>query len=157
MQYILYCTGNSTWFQTEVRSPCSYTKMELPTGEGIVQRYSFIDSGDYVDMAEDYRSYLKDKYGDYLTVNDDTETPVALEIIGAVDKVKQVFGVPVSSPLELTTYKEAQEMVEELYGEGLSNMSVKLSGWMNGGVQQKMLDSVNLISDLGSEKRICRT
>ena len=29
-------------------------------GEGIVQRYSFIDSGDYVDMAEDYRSYLKD-------------------------------------------------------------------------------------------------
>ena len=121
-------------------------------GEGIVQRYSFIDSGDYVDMAEDYRSYLKDKYGDYLTVNDDTETPVALEIIGAVDKVKQVFGVPVSSPLELTTYKEAQEMVEELYGEGLSNMSVKLSGWMNGGVQQKMLDSVNLISDLGSKK-----
>ena len=103
-------------------------------------------------MAEDYRSYLKDKYGDYLTVNDDTETPVALEIIGAVDKVKQVFGVPVSSPLELTTYKEAQEMVEELYGAGLSNMSVKLSGWMNGGVQQKMLDSVNLISDLGSKK-----
>ena len=43
-------------------------------------------------------------------------------------------------------------MVEELYGEGLSNMSVKLSGWMNGGVQQKMLDSVNLISDLGSKK-----
>lgn len=85
-------------------------------------------------------------------MNDDTETPVALEIIGAVDKVKQVFGVPVSSPLELTTYKEAQEMVEELYGEGLSNMSVKLSGWMNGGVQQKMLDSVNLISDLGSKK-----
>ena len=31
-------------------------------------------------------------------------------------------------------------------------MSVKLSGWMNGGVQQKMLDSVNLISDLGSKK-----
>ncbi|MDF2610467.1 MAG: hypothetical protein K0R92_1941 [Lachnospiraceae bacterium] len=121
-------------------------------GEGIAQRYRFIDSGDYVDMAGNYCTYLENKYGDYLTINDDTEVPVVVEIIGAVDKVKQVFGVPTTRPLELTTYKEAQGIIEELYEEGLSNMSVKLTGWMNGGVQQKILKSEKLVSDLGNKK-----
>ena len=128
-----------------------YEDQTVP-GEGIKQRYCFIDSDNYVDMANEYRSYLEKEYADYLQMNDDTQVPVALEIVGAVDKVKQVMGVPVSRPLELTTYKEAQKIVEELYAEGMSNMSVKLTGWMNGGVQQRILNSAKTVSDLGSKK-----
>lgn len=124
----------------------------LQLDEKIVQRYCFVNSGSYVDMANTYRDYLVEKYNGYLTVNDDTSTPVALEIVGAVDKVKQVFGVPVSRPLELTTFEEAENMISELHAAGMSNMSVKLSGWMNGGVQQKMLSDVNVISSLGGKK-----
>lgn len=121
-------------------------------GEGIIQRYCFINSGNYVDMAGSYRNYLENKYGDYLSMRNDTEAPVVVEILGAVDKVKQVFGVPTSRPVELTTYKEAQGIIEELYNDGLKNMSVKYTGWMNGGVNQKVLSKVKLISDLGSKK-----
>ncbi|MBQ9142780.1 MAG: hypothetical protein IJX63_13485 [Lachnospiraceae bacterium] len=127
---------------------------QLPQDEKIVQRYRFIDSDSYVDMANVYHDYLENKYSGYLTKNDDNEAPVAIEIVGAVDKIKQIFGVPVSKPLELTTYKEAEEIVTELQASGMNNMSVKMSGWMNGGVQQKMLEKVKLISDLGSKKAL---
>lgn len=120
--------------------------------EDLVTRYRFLDSGNYVDMAMAYNDYLTVKYGDDLTLNDDTQTPVNIEIVGAVDKVKQVLGVPVSRPLKLTSYEEAQIIVSELLGEGMTNMSVKMTGWMNGGVKQTILKDVDLISDLGSKK-----
>lgn len=120
--------------------------------ESIVQSYRFIDSDSYIDMALTYRDYIQEIYGGLLTENDETQTPAVVEIIGAVDKVKQVAGIPVSRPLPLTTYKETKAMLEQLQADGLSNMSVKLSGWMNGGVQQKLLDDVHLVSGLGSKK-----
>ena len=120
--------------------------------ENLMQRYRFVNSGNYVDMANDYREYLLSKYDGYLTLNEDTDTPVALEILGAVDKTKQVLGIPVSRPLKLTTYKEAKQIIDELQGEGIRNLSVKLSGWMNGGVRQSVLNHAKLVSDLGTSK-----
>ncbi len=124
---------------------------ELPD-ESLVQRYSFISSGSYVDMAKDYQDYLKDKYGQYLSLNSDGNAPVVIEVVGAVDKIKQVLGVPVSKPLRLTTFNEAGNIIESLQNDGLQNMSVKLSGWCNGGVKQKILKKVKPISSLGSRK-----
>ncbi|MBE6023289.1 MAG: hypothetical protein E7231_08660 [Cellulosilyticum sp.] len=124
---------------------------QLPV-ENLVQRYYFVDSNDYSDMAECYRNYMTEKYDGYLSMKDDVVAPVSVEVLCAVDKVKQVMGVPVSKPLELTTYKEAQEIIEELSADGFQNMSVKLTGWMNGGVNQKILKDIELISDLGSKK-----
>lgn len=124
---------------------------ELPD-EDLVQRYSFVNSGSYVDMAKCYADFLHDKYGSYLALNEDTSVPVAVEIIGAVDKIKQIAGVPVSRPLKLTTYNEAAQMITELSNDGIDNMSVKLTGWANGGVAQKLLKHVNTISALGSKK-----
>lgn len=124
---------------------------ELPEGS-LVQRYSFVDSGSYNDMAKDYQAYLLDKYEGYMTENEDEETPVAVEIIGAVDKVKQIMGVPVSRPLKLTTFNEAADIITELKNDGLNNMVVKLSGWANGGINQKVLNRIKPVSDLGSKK-----
>lgn len=124
---------------------------ELPD-ETLRQRYRFVGSNRYVDMAKTYQGYLQEQYGDYLAVNEDTQTPVAVEMIGAVDKVKQVFGIPTSRPLRLTSYQEALEIVKQLKEEGMDNLSVKYTGWMNGGVRQQMLSKARTISELGSEK-----
>ena len=124
----------------------------LPAGEKICQRYRFISSGDYVDIAEEYRSYLMEKYDGYFTEQEDTEAPVMIEVLGAVDKIKQIVGIPMSVPLALTTYEEAENLLLDLYGNGLKNMSVKLSGWTNGGVEQKVLNRINLVNALGSKK-----
>lgn len=122
--------------------------------ESIIQRYRFLESDDYVTMAKGYGDYLTNKYSGYLTKNEDTEAPVCIEILGAVDKVKQILGVPVSRPLELTTYNEALDIIKDLNGNGMKNMSVKLTGWMNGGVRQSILKNVKPISDLGSKKNL---
>ncbi len=124
---------------------------QLPD-ETIRQRYRFIASNSYVDMAKVYQAYFMENCGVSLSLNDDAQTPVALEIVGAVDKVKQVLGVPVSRPLKLTGYSEAEAIVRQLKDEGMDNLSVKFTGWMNGGVKQKILEDVDLVSDLGRKK-----
>ncbi len=120
--------------------------------ESLVQRYRFISSDSYVDMAVAYREYLLKEYEGYMALKQDQSTPIGLEILGAADKAKQVLGIPVSKPLKLTTYKEAKELIEELRGEGMDNLWVKFSGWANGGVRQKLLSKVKLVSQLGSKK-----
>ena len=125
---------------------------DLPEGEKIVQRYRFMDSTDYVDMAYAYRDYLETTYGDYMSLNNDTSAPVSVELIGAVDKVQQVLGVPVSLPLKLTSYKDAKTLIDDMSSQNMGKISVKYSGWCNGGVDQKILTSVNTIAALGSSK-----
>ena len=124
---------------------------ELPD-ENLVQRYSFIAKGDYVDMAKDYADNLHERYGSYLSLNEDKSVPVALEIVGAVDKVKQICGVPVKRPWKLTTYNEAAQMLTELTNEGMTNIHAKMTGWCNGGVSQQLLKSAKTIAALGSKK-----
>lgn len=125
---------------------------KLPEDESIVQRYTFVNSGSYVDMAKTYADNLKKQYGDRFALNSTESTPAVIEIVGAVDKVKQIVGVPVSRPLKLTSYKEAGEMIEEIKNDGIQNMSVKLTGWCNGGASQKILKKVKPIAALGSKK-----
>ncbi len=124
---------------------------DLPD-ETITQRYKFVNSGSYVDMAKTYGEYLQKEYAGYLDLVSDTSTPVAIEMVGAIDKVKQIVGVPVSRPLKLTSYSEASNILDQLTAAGLTNMHVKLSGWCNGGVQQKVLSKTKTIGALGSKK-----
>lgn len=144
-QYIMDQTGSNSAIYV-------YQK-DLPD-ETLTQRYRFIHSTDYTDMAKEYQSYLKEKYKGYFTKNEDASTPVAIEIVGAVDKIKQILGVPVSMPLKLTTFKEAEDMIRELKGQGMENLSVKLTGWCNGGVNQKVLNKVKPLSELGGKKAL---
>lgn len=120
--------------------------------ETLVQRYRFVDSGSYVDMADTYHDYLEQRYPDAFVKKEDTDVPVAVEILGAVDKVEQICGIPVSKPLALTTYEEAENLITDLKESGIENLSVKLSGWSNGGMNQKILKNVKLIGRLGDKK-----
>lgn len=124
----------------------------LPAGESMVQRYRFVDSNNYVDMAKAYQAYLLET--ETLTKKDTAEAPVLIEIIGAVDKIKQVLGVPVSKPLTLTTFEEATGLVQEFKAAGMNELSVKLTGWANGGVKQKMLEKIKVVKQLGNEKEL---
>ncbi|MBO4680249.1 MAG: hypothetical protein J5626_11345, partial [Lachnospiraceae bacterium] len=81
---------------------------------------------------------------------DDASTPVTVEVVGAVDKVKQILGIPVSRPLALTTYKEATDLISQISADGISNLSVKYIGWCNGGVKQKYLKNIRKVTALGS-------
>ncbi len=126
---------------------------ELPE-ESLIQRYRFLASDSYVDMAKAYQEYLFGKYEGYFVKKEHTQAPAVIELIGAVDKVQQVVGIPLLKPLKLTNFTEAKEIMEDLRNAGIQNMSVKLTGWMNGGVRQKMLNKIRTVSELGSKKSL---
>ncbi len=125
---------------------------KLPQDEKIEQRYIFVDSNNYVDMAHEYETYLKKTYGEsYFKMHDDTSTPVNVEIIGAVDKTEQIVGIPVSRPLELTSFDEAGEIADELNEKGFKNVNIRYTGWCNGGVNQTVLSKAKPVSKLGGK------
>ncbi len=122
-----------------------------PTGT-IRQRYRFVESSSYGMMAKSYRDYLMAKNPSLKKI-ESSSTPVNITLIGAIDKVKQRLGFPVSVPLELTSYQEAYDMIDDLKGTGYHNLSIRYRGWMNGGIKQKIATSVKTISELGSKSK----
>jgi hypothetical protein len=123
---------------------------QLPK-EVISQRYIFIEDTDYTAMATSYREYMQDIYPE-LTKLTESDLPVAVEIIGAVDRTKHVLGVPTRQPDALTTYEETVDIVDQLLSFGISDLRVKLNGWFNSGVLHDAPNKVSLISELGSKK-----
>lgn len=118
----------------------------------IVQRYRFLDSGSYVDMATAYGDYLRSKYPELNREDRSADLPVSVELVGAIDKTVVRFGLPVDSVAPATTFTQAQEIMRDLADEKIGNLSVRMSGWSNGGVNQKVLTSVKAVRELGGEK-----
>ncbi len=125
---------------------------DLPK-EKLSQRYLFIDSDDYVEMASEYREYLKRTFP---TLADSAEDklPFVVEMIGGVDNKDHVFGVPVTKDLPLTSYKAANNIMEELTESGVDNFTVKYTGWSNGGVHNSSMKKVKLTKKLGSKSNL---
>ncbi len=119
--------------------------------EVISQKYIFIDKNDYSSMATTYREYLMSRHPE-LVKKTESDLPVAIELIGAVDRTKHVFGIPTRQPDELTSYKEAKGVVEQLLSYGITDLNIKYNGWFNEGIIHEAPNKVDLISELGSKK-----
>ncbi len=123
---------------------------KLPDEE-LKQRYILLDDDDYVSMATAYREYLMDRFP-MMSKNTESDFPVAVEIIGAIDRTKHYMGVPVRRPYELTSYEEALGIIKELKEAGFTDLSINYNGWFNGGILHKAPNKVKLVSELGSKK-----
>lgn len=118
----------------------------------ISQRYRFVDSDNYVDMAKAYGEYLYEKHPEISDLNENADMPVNVELVGAIDKTVVKFGMPVDSAVPVTTFADAQVIVKELSEDEIKNLSVRFSGWSNGGVQQKVLNNIKVVKKLGGEE-----
>ena len=119
----------------------------LPQDEYIEQSFTFVDSGSYVDMAKAYRNKLIAGKQKLNTEN----VPVAVEIVGAIEKIQQVAGMPKVLPYKLTSYSEAADIINEIDEMGIKNVNYKLKGFINGGVRQKLMNKVKFVSQLGGK------
>ena len=117
----------------------------------IIQRYRFVDSTDYVDMANAYGEYLRGVYPSLAANDASEEMPISVELVGAIDKKVVKFGMPVDSVVPTTTFSQAETIISDLLNNGVKNMSVRMSGWSRGGVNQKVLTSVKVLRQLGGE------
>lgn len=123
----------------------------LPEGS-ITQRYRFIAGEGYMDMAATYRDYLYPAGSNPQVA--DSEAHTVVEMVGAIDKVQQVFGVPTNVPIPMTTYNQAAELTKQLIAEQFPNLSIRYAGWTNGGLNQSILNDIDLMSEMGSESEL---
>jgi len=124
----------------------------LPAGERITLRYILCDEPGYVGMAKEYRSWLQDKYpqlGKGLTA--DSNVPIAVELVGAVNKTQHRFGLPFDLSLKLTSYNEMTEMINDFNSFGWKNVHIKLNGWFNRSVDHTVPTKIKLVGVLGSK------
>jgi len=123
----------------------------LPVGENITLRYTPCSQDGYVGMAKEYRSWLMQKYP-FLGTRPEDGVPIAIEIVGAVNKTQHRLGIPIDLPLKLTSYKEAEGMINDFAKWGWKNVRIKLTGWFNRSVEHTIPGKIKLISELGSKK-----
>ncbi len=114
----------------------------------VVQRYCFIDADNYVEMAEAYGDYLRSRPA-FRQEQADPDVPVHVELVGAIDKTIPKMGVPVNSVVPVTTFSEAKEIMDELVSSGIKHLNLRMTGWSNGGVRQKVLNGVHVQGELG--------
>ena len=124
---------------------------EIPQ-DTIVQRYRFIDSDSYADMAVAYGSYLRERYPSLADAALEEDMPVSVELVGAIDKTMVKFGMPIDSVVPATTFAQAESILSRLTAAQPGSLSLRYTGWANGGVTQKVLSRVRTERVLGGEK-----
>lgn len=128
---------------------------EIPQ-DTIIHRYRFLETANYVDMANAYGDYLKETYPEMAEAAASEMSPVSVEIVGAIDKTVVKFGVPVDSVFSTTTFAQAEEMISDLVGRGVKNLNVRMAGWANGGVTQQVMTGVDILRELGGKKSMTK-
>jgi hypothetical protein len=109
------------------------------TGEGL----------DYVNVAEAYRNYLIKEKG--LTAHPQKPS-LSLELYGSIDVKAAFLGFEYSKQQTLTTFKQAQSIMDALRKKGVSNLTVQYLGWGNNGLLNKQLpNKANPLSNLGGQ------
>ena len=121
---------------------------EMPQ-DTIVQRYRFVNSDSYVEMANAYGDYLRERYPQLAQRTAAEEMPVSVEVLGAIDKKMVRFGMPIDTVVATTTFAQAGDLIADLKAKDVKNLSVRMTGWANGGVNQKVLGSVRPVGAMG--------
>ena len=122
---------------------------QIPT-DTIIQRYHFLEGCDYTAMAHAYGDYLR-KNPELKNETASEEFPVNVELVGAINKVVSKLGFPVDSVLPVTTFDQSGEIIQELTDAGVKDLHVRMTGWCNGGVRQKVLTGIHVLGELGGE------
>lgn len=126
---------------------------QTPYRGGISVKYYFLTGheADYVGMAKTYRNYLVDK-GTLSLVDRDENIPFYIDTMGAVDMITRKMGIPVSNQVPITTFDQAQYMMDQLMQKGVRNIKLRYKGWYNGGLFYTAPAKMEVEKVLGGEK-----
>lgn len=133
-----------------------YVRDERPYKKNIVFNYYFMDEGknSYADFAAYYRNLLIEEgiIGKKL----DGKIPFVYGLVGAIDVRKHFLGIPYSGYEVLTSFEQAEDIIQSFSDMGIEEMKVKYSGWFNGGLKQTDISKVKVLSCLGGNKKLSR-
>lgn len=131
----------------------SYYTDSLP--ENYIARYYFLngEDADYIGMAEKYRDYLIKEHN-MDKVDSSVSNTLAISLYGAVKKSKHFLGIPYTGQEALTTYKEAEELIDRLSNDKVDKVFVNYLGWADGGLETTIDPEISPNSKLGGKKAL---
>ncbi len=117
--------------------------------------YSFLQGEDasYSGLAKCYREKLisEGKLGELETTKENT---FFLNVMGVVETEEHFLGVPYDGQYAMTTFAQAQEIVEALHEKGVDGINLNYKGWFNGGIYHDVADKVSVSGKLGGVKEL---
>ncbi|MGG4127384.1 DUF5696 domain-containing protein [Paenibacillus illinoisensis] len=128
---------------------------EDPFRGDIQVRYHFLHGEDasYSGMARLYQQQLVDG-GVLKPLEEQTELPFYVSVLGAVDQKASFLGVPYRTTLAMTTYEQAAHMAATLQQEGVSRIQMRYQGWFGGGFSHHTPTQVKLDREVGSRSEL---
>ncbi len=154
---------NSAWFDFSLRSNDSYFMGQsnaalsayetniIPEDRITVRYYPIAKEGaDYVDVALRYQKHLVDT-GVLTEGKTSEDMPFYLDIFGGTVKQQSVLGFPVALETAATTYEEAKQIIEELYGLGIDNMVITYEDFNAAGMTSRISNKVDYSGTLGGK------
>lgn len=155
--FTLIAKGDVTLTSSEQNRTLPRFQQEPPKTDYVI-RYAFLsgDEASYQGMAHYYQQYLSERKGlpELQKAEDTKSTPFYLELVGGITKTKHVFGIPYQSLEPLTTFKNAQDILEQMKQLGIDNIKVKYAGWFNRGLNHKVPDHISVDKALGGSKQL---
>ncbi len=104
---------------------------------------------DYVDIAGAYRNYLTDEQGVNKKQNN---LGLYVDIYGGAEKVEPVCGIPVTRKKSVTSFGQAEKILEKLTEGGADNIILSYNNWTNDGIKNKVDFKTKPSSVLGGKK-----
>lgn len=138
------------------------TQADVPTvedgiyGDTLAVTYTFLSGGDadYSGMANAYRGQLIAEGVLREGGTGGGDIPLYLDILGGVETKKHILGVPYRGVSVMTTYGQANEILDMLYQGGVGKVRMSYLGWFNRGVYHDVPDRVELIGALGGKDEL---
>ncbi len=126
---------------------------KLPQNAEIYEvRYNMLtaEKADYVGVAEKYREYLVDEKG----LEKQVDTPsLSIELYGAIDVKAAFLGFEYSKLSALTSFKQAQTIINKLTEKSDLPLAIRYLGFSNYGIlNDKIPTKANALSVLGGTK-----
>lgn len=157
--FTLIAKGDVTLTASDQNRTLPRFQQEVPKTDYVI-RYAFLSGTDasYQGMARYYQNYLTDHGGlpEAQKAEALVNTPFYLELVGGITKTKHVLGIPYQSLEPLTTFEDAQTVLEQMQQRGIGNIMLKYAGWFNRGLDHKVPDQLSVDKALGGSKGLNR-
>ena len=107
------------------------------------------DQNQYSDMAAKYKSEIVEKFN--LQNKKTAGSPVVVEAVGGIKEIKHFLGFPYTGLKKLTTYDQAQEIIDVFKETGFSDINFRYKGWQKGGLDDVVPNKMSADYRLGGK------
>lgn len=120
-------------------------------------RYIFLgeEFHTYSGMAAIYRDYLDNNLNRKRTEGKG-DISLTVETVGSLEGEASTLGFVHKKSVALTTFQNDISVLNDMNKAGIKNVFLVLSGWMNGGENQKIADNVDVESVLGGKSGLSK-